>query len=203
MALQIFISRHGQNEDNANGILNGHRDLPLTQLGLQQAQDLADGIAKIGLTFDKVYCSPLSRAHETARIVCRELGLPEPTVLPELVERDFGVMTGKPQSQIIELCAPDIIQAENITYFLSPAGAETFPELIIRAKQAIAKIQKQQSEGKVLLVGHGDFGKMLYATLTDTPWQKVLTDFHFGNGDLIDVNMAGQAHVIKLPQHNS
>lgn len=27
--LKIYITQHGQNEDNANGILNGHRDLPL------------------------------------------------------------------------------------------------------------------------------------------------------------------------------
>ena len=31
--LKIYIARHGQNEDNANGILNGHRDLPLTDIG--------------------------------------------------------------------------------------------------------------------------------------------------------------------------
>ncbi len=32
--LKIYLARHGQNEDNANGILNGHRDLPLTDIGL-------------------------------------------------------------------------------------------------------------------------------------------------------------------------
>lgn len=47
--LKIYIARHGQNEDNANGILNGHRDLPLTSLGERQAYELADGIKDIGL----------------------------------------------------------------------------------------------------------------------------------------------------------
>lgn len=37
----IYIARHGQNEDNVHGILNGHRDLPLTDLGRQQARQLA------------------------------------------------------------------------------------------------------------------------------------------------------------------
>ena len=37
----IYIARHGQNEDNVRGILNGHRDLPLTDLGRQQARQLA------------------------------------------------------------------------------------------------------------------------------------------------------------------
>ena len=38
--------RHGQDEDNAVGILNGHRDAPLTKFGRQQvkitAQKLKD-----------------------------------------------------------------------------------------------------------------------------------------------------------------
>ena len=36
--LQIFLARHGQDEDNANGILNGRRDLPLSNIGIEQAR---------------------------------------------------------------------------------------------------------------------------------------------------------------------
>lgn len=42
--LNIYIVRHGQDEDNQNGILNGHRDMPLTELGKTQAQQLAQKI---------------------------------------------------------------------------------------------------------------------------------------------------------------
>ena len=62
----IYIARHGQNEDNVHGILNGHRDLPLTDLGRQQARQLARHIKDRGLVFDAVYASPLGRAFETA-----------------------------------------------------------------------------------------------------------------------------------------
>ena len=58
---EIFIARHGQNEDNANGILSGHRDLPLTGLGRAQACELGEGIRLAGLQFDAVCGSPLSR----------------------------------------------------------------------------------------------------------------------------------------------
>ena len=58
---EIFIARHGQNEDNANGILSGHRDLPLRGLGRAQACELGEGIRLAGLQFDAVYGSPLSR----------------------------------------------------------------------------------------------------------------------------------------------
>ncbi len=204
MAADVFIARHGQNEDNANGILNGHRDLPLTDLGRFQARQLGEGLVELGLTFDVIYCSPLSRAKETAEIVSQILGMSElPTVIEDLIERDFGVMTGKPQTDIARLCAPDIIQAEAITYFLSPEGAETFPQLVERGGTALQTIRQLHTEGRVLVVCHGDFGKMMYAAATGKNWRDVLVDFHFGNGELIELTPRDDARLIRVPQHNS
>ena len=50
--LRIYLARHGQNVDNASGILNGHRDLPLTEIGIAQATELANNIKDAGLIFD-------------------------------------------------------------------------------------------------------------------------------------------------------
>ena len=44
--LKIYLARHGQSSDNKNAILNGHRDEPLTKIGRQQAEELADRIRK-------------------------------------------------------------------------------------------------------------------------------------------------------------
>ena len=202
MSVEIYIARHGQNEDNVNGILNGHRDLPLTELGRTQARQLAEGIAHANLSFDTVYCSPLVRARETAVIVAQQIGAPEPIVLPLLIERDFGIMTGKPTSQIEALCAPDIVKTDTITYFLNPSGAETFPQLITRGQKILDTIRQTHSSGNILLVCHGDIGKMIYCAATNTDWRDALTNFHFGNGDLIDVSGAGKAHKIQLEQFN-
>lgn len=202
MAVEIFIARHGQNEDNANGILNGHRDLPLTDLGRQQARDLGEGIKRLGLKFDVIYSSPLSRALETAQIVASILEVPTPEIIAELIERDFGVMTGKPQSHIAEMCAPDIIQTNTITYFLRPEGAETFPQLVTRSHNVLDIVRGKQLNGNALLVCHGDLDKMIYAAATGKDWQRVLVDFHFGNGELIEINPKDDARVIEIAQHN-
>ena len=58
---EIFIAWHEQNEDSANEILNGHRDLPLRGLDRAQARELGKGIRLAGLQFDAAYGSPLSR----------------------------------------------------------------------------------------------------------------------------------------------
>ena len=204
--LKIYLARHGQNEDNANGILNGHRDLPLTEIGMRQAAEVANEIKAAGLSFDAVLSSPLSRALKTAQIIATINDLPEPKVDDELIERDFGNMTGLEQSRIEELCAPDIIKTDTITYFLSPEGAETFPDLLKRASALLNKITEDYKDGSILLVTHGDFGKMIYAQYYNLDWESVLTLFHFGNSELLLLSpdsTADEAHVFKIIQHNT
>ena len=203
--LKIYIARHGQNEDNANGILNGHRDLPLTEIGRQQTQKLAEGIKEARLSFDIIYASPLSRAYDTAAAVADALGFSRPEVLPSIIERDFGIMTGKSVGDIEKYCGPDIVKTNTITYFLSPEGAETFPALLERGKHALAEVQAKHQDGSILLVTHGDVGKMLYAAYYNLPWMQTLTMFHFGNSELLLLardSKAEDAHVIHIEQHN-
>jgi broad specificity phosphatase PhoE len=204
--LKIYLARHGQNEDNANGVLNGHRDMPLTSIGEAQAVEVANKIKEAELTFDAVLCSPLGRAKKTAEIISEVNGLPEPEVNDLLIERDFGVMTGVEQSRVEELCAPDIIKTETINYFLSPEGAETFPDLLNRAEVLLNKLTTEYIDGSILLVTHGDFGKMVYAKYYNLDWRDVLKLFHFGNSELLllsEDSEPGEAHVFTILQHNS
>ena len=92
--LKIYLARHGQNEDNANGILNGHRDMPLTETGIAQAYEAAEKIKDAGLSFDVALSSPLNRALKTAEIISSVNNLPNPEVVDELIER-FWCHVGK------------------------------------------------------------------------------------------------------------
>lgn len=203
--LKIYITRHGQNKDNVAGILNGHRDEPLTEKGIEQAREIADKIKEVGIIFDAVYSSPLQRAVETAKIISEAIHSPQPEKEPSLIERDFGTMTGKNISDIEKLCAPNILKAEIITYFLSPEGAETFPDLLNRGGVVLEKIQTKHKTGNILLVTHGDIGKMIYAKYYGLGWEQVLREFHFGNCDLLllsNDSLAEDTHVFKIAQYN-
>lgn len=204
--LRIYIARHGQDEDNARDILNGRRDLSLTEIGKKQAEDLASHIKESGLRFDAIYASPLRRAFDTARCVAHMIGGLEPVVFDDLIERDFGIMTGEPISSIPARCASNIITTDTITYFLDPLGAETFPDLMRRARKVIIEVgRRHPAGGAILLVTHGDIGKMIYAEYYGIPWRDVLTQFHFGNSDLILCEPSSPpeaAHVFKNTQHN-
>ena len=203
--MKIYLARHGQNIDNANGILNGHRDEPLTEVGSEQARILALNVKENDLNLGRVFSSPLSRSYKTAEVVTDSLGLAKPGKLDLLIERDFGIMTGKLTQDIELQCAPDIIKTETITYFLSPEGAETFPQLIKRARELFNWIELQNFTDNILLVSHGDIGKMIYAVFYDLAWEEVLIGFHFGNTEVLLLDkesLVEDRHIMKVKQHN-
>ncbi len=203
--LEIYLARHGQDRDNARGILNGRRNEPLTEKGVEQAQALAQRIKEYGIKFNITYSSPLQRAYQTAEIIANTLGLQKPEIIDDLTEREFGMMTGKPHTKIGELCFPNILKTETITYFLSPEGAETFPQLIERAKRLLKYLNDKHKDGNILLVSHGDFGKMLYCAYYNLDWKEVLKMFHFGNSALLLMSSNSKAkdvHVFHIQQHN-
>lgn len=183
--LNIFLVRHWQNEDNVNGILNWHRDFPLTVLWEEQAKVTWMHLRESGYSFDHIYTSPLRRAHQTAEIISGELGLHAPIVLSKLIERDFWVMTWVPQSKILEMCSPNILQTEKINYFLDPEWAETFPDLIERAQVLLTEIKTMHTSWNIICTTHGDFWKMMYCAYYGLGWESVLRSFYFWNTDIV------------------
>lgn len=205
MKNKIYLARHGQDQDNANGILNGHRNEPLTEIGISQAKEVAQKIKESGLKFDIILASPLQRAFRTAEIIAETLGNTPPVTEELLKERDFGIMTGKPLSSIVEICSPNIFETEHINYFLSPEGAETFPDLIERGKKLLDKLNNNYQNKNILLVTHGDMGKMIYCAFYNQGWKDVLKAFHFGNSELLlmsDDSSADETHVFKIKQYH-
>ena len=64
LLMQLVITRHGESVANAQGILQGHSEHPLSELGRQQAQELSKRLIEKGFSFDLVYSSDLVRAVE-------------------------------------------------------------------------------------------------------------------------------------------
>jgi len=198
--LKIYLIRHGQDHDNAQKILNGRRNTLLTVKGIQQAKEIAKKIKNSKIHFEYVYSSPLRRGYKTAEIITNILHIKKPKILRTLIERDFGIMTGKPQKMIKKLCSPDILKTNKICYFLNPKGAETFPALIKRSKIILSLLKNKHKDGNILLVTHGDIGKMIYATYYHLNWREVLKMFHFDNTELLELSRTSSSkntHVFK------
>lgn len=91
---RLLLARHGQTDDNLEPIrAQGFTDTPLNATGRRQAHELADRVAELP-PLASLWCSDLSRAAETARIVGARVGL-EPRPDPRLREGDRGRWEGR------------------------------------------------------------------------------------------------------------
>jgi phosphohistidine phosphatase len=72
--MELYFLRHGIAADVGPAGL-GDAGRPLTKAGITKMQAGGRGMRRLGLRLDALLSSPLARAHETAAIVARELGL--------------------------------------------------------------------------------------------------------------------------------
>ena len=84
----LYRVRHGETDWNLQRRIQGSTDVPLNETGRAQARRVGQLLA--GRTWDAIVASPLSRAFDTASIIAGEVGLPEPTTDPRLVELVSG-----------------------------------------------------------------------------------------------------------------
>lgn len=180
--VSLYLVRHGQDSDNAAGVLSGHRNEPLTPRGRKQAQRCAEKL--LDAQVDVIVSSPLRRALETAEVIAAALDYPEQIVVESLlIERDFGVLTGTAKAAIDKNCR-DIQRSFGTTHFLSGPGVEDYPSAYSRAQRFLRRIIEQWSGQTVLVVTHGDIGKMIRAVWLGISWREGL-EFLFPNGALI------------------
>ncbi len=182
LSVKLILVRHAETQDNLDGILLGHQDSPLTDLGKEQALVMAKELKREKI--DVVYSSPLGRALETAQIIAQNLGNLKVNVEPLLIERNFGILTSKHKSEI-HLHTKELFKTSNFTYFLKAKGAEDFPTLLKRAGEIISKMNNDYRDKTVLLVTHAQIGKMVETAYHGWDWQKGLATPHFEHSEII------------------
>lgn len=181
----IHVCRHGQDLDNAVGILNGIRNEPLSDLGRSQAAAVADAITKSEVNYAAIYASPLRRAFSTAEMISTLIHVPVQEY-PDLIERDFGVLTGRPYEDIPKY-AKELLQSDKVLYFLDVEGGESFSKCYQRAQHIISDMDARHAGEHVLLVCHGDIGKMIVAARRGITWREGLLAPYFANTEVISI----------------
>lgn len=92
--MHLLLLRHGQTDDNARGVLQGHTPTHLNARGHEQAACLAARLAHYEPRIEVVISSDLPRALETAGPLARALGV-EVLSWPSWRERAFGPFEGR------------------------------------------------------------------------------------------------------------
>lgn len=165
----LVLWRHGQTTYNAERRFQGHRDVPLNDIGRSQAAQAARYLA--ALRPAAIYSSDLSRASATAAALARLTGL---TVQldKDLRERAGGSWEGLSEIQIRER-----YPAERVTW--SPPDGEPAVAVADRASAALERIADVLPGGSLaVVVSHGAALGMAAARLLDIPWEpRVLGPF--------------------------
>ncbi len=150
MTTTILLIRHGQTDWNAAGRWQGHRDVPLNEMGQAQAKALAQRLADWPIR--AVYSSDLKRAAMTAVPIAAALNQ-EPIFDPLWRERDVGDFGGLTSDEA--RAAFPAVWAAMKNGVLNPPNGEGNLELRARAAAAYEKVWTQHEDEMVAVVSHG------------------------------------------------
>lgn len=139
----FFLVRHGETDWNLAGRIQGATDIPLNDTGRTQAK--ATGVKMQGRKWDIIVSSPLSRALETASIIAAQIGMPEPTPVMDIVERNYGEAEGMTGPEL-EAFYPNETPVP---------GRESRPEVQVRVLAAMHRLAKEYPGKNVVVVAHG------------------------------------------------
>jgi broad specificity phosphatase PhoE len=163
---RVYIVRHGETEWNAQGRIQGHTDICLSEKGREQARVVSRRLAEV--PFDVAYSSDLSRTRETAQVILGERNVPlHPT--PQLREYHKGVFEGL-TVQEYSLRYPELYQASLVNDLdFAPPGGETIRQTSARMARFGAQLKKSHLDDTVLVVGHGGSLRSLIVALLSLP----------------------------------
>ncbi|PZQ86005.1 MAG: histidine phosphatase family protein [Ancylobacter novellus] len=170
---RIFVIRHGETDWNLAGRLQGHHDIPLNDLGREQAAKAGKVVERLsgGSAGLHYVASPLSRAAQTMAILRAELGLP-----PDAFQRDarfmelaFGRWEGFSWKELRRRDPHALSARRADPWNYVPPGGESYAMLSERVMPAISDL----SEDSVVVTHGGVVRAMLHALAGMPPEQAV------------------------------
>ena len=146
--MRLILTRHGETEENAASIMQGHLPGKLSALGKKQARQVALRLKDEKIDF--IYSSDLSRTSETAKEIAKYHPQAPITFTKELRERYLAEFQGKKKSE----------------FDAKSKNVETLKEMYVRAKKFLHQVLSKHHQDTLLVVGHNGINKALIAVIT-------------------------------------
>jgi len=159
--MRLIVTRHGETEENRQGIIQGHLHGILSELGKEQAKKLAERLKEEKI--DLILSSDLARASDTAKEIAKFHPEIPFELKKELRERDWGEFSGK-RSDDIEYWN----KIENGVWrdgLIAEHGGETPEEATKRITNFKNELLQKFSGKKVLVVTHNSIANLLLCGL--------------------------------------
>ena len=146
---RLVLVRHAESEGNRDGVFTRTGEVPLTDVGRQQARVAAETVRR-RCAVTGIVSSPFTRARQTADILASILVVPV-RIEADLRERSYGQLAGLPYAAARE-CA----DYDPATYWRwCPPGGETLVEVAARAGAVLDRIAGAVPDEDVAVVTHG------------------------------------------------
>ena len=166
----IYFVRHGVTEPNFRGFrCGGDLDLPLMDIGCDQAYLLAKQIEKMNLRIGVIVTGSLIRTRQTASIISGVLANVPIEVDPLFNERRLGQWNNRPIAETEELLAAKV----------TPPGGESEDEFTKRLSMGLDHL-RPLLDRRPLLVSSKGVGRVLNALLGGQGRMQV------GNGEIVE-----------------
>ena len=155
---RIILVRHGETIWNREGRCQGASDIPLSEIGHEQAQALAAALSRE--VVHAVYSSDLVRARQTAEAIAARHRLP---VLADarLRELNQGELEGQGLKEMLagrpELLKQWLDQPADVCM----PGGESMRAMQARSGRAVEEIAHRHPDQTCIIVGHGLCGPHL------------------------------------------
>ena len=162
---RILAIRHGETAWNVDTRLQGHLDIPLNDMGLRQAENLARALSEREVV-DAIYASDLSRALTTAQSIAQAMGRTVSTHVG-LRERHFGVFQGRTFDEVeAELPEHAWHWRKRTPDWAPPEGGESLLALRERIVSTVDELAARHAGQQIVLVAHGGVLDILYRAAT-------------------------------------
>lgn len=162
--MRLYLARHGESTGNAERLIFGQRDYPLTEKGRAQARALGRSLE--GARIERVVASPLIRALETARLARPNAAIETDA---RLMEQFMGRWEGLTEAEVLADNAPlwRAMLADWTRDQAAPPGGESYSALSARVSLAVSEIIARGED--TLIVTHAGVLAAMRELLLKTP----------------------------------
>ncbi|HVW52472.1 MAG TPA: histidine phosphatase family protein [Trinickia sp.] len=171
MPTQVLFIRHGETDWNRIKRIQGHIDIPLAESGIDQAQRLAERLAREArdaARLDAIYSSDLRRAQQTAQPAATALGL-DLQLVEALRERAYGVFQGHDSREIAQRYPDDYARWQTRDPGFAPEGGESVRSFYHRVLHDVDEIVRAHPDGRIACVTHGGVLDCVYRRASGLP----------------------------------
>jgi probable phosphoglycerate mutase len=169
----LILVRHGHVEGIQPERFRGRAELPLTPLGLRQAEAARDRIAAAWQP-SAIHSSPLGRCVRTAEIIAQPFGLP--------VERnaaftdiDCGSWQGLTLSEAESRWPGDFALWRTVPHQMTIPGGESLHAVAARAIPSLHAVLAAHAGQTIVLVAHNSVNRVLLLHMLDLPLSHYFT----------------------------